>query len=120
MTDPMTVRRTHDEPSPGPSHFTVTAAKSLQFSSYIYFVFFLLSLFAASRTNIDSLQVLSLMAPKQDRVYVRGRSKSIALSAQLVIGSNYEHDPKKFPQALPLHHELHVLPELRPKRWHPA
>ena len=71
MTDPMTVRRTHDEPSPGPSCFTVTIEKSIQLSSYIYFVLFLLVLFAPSCTNIDSLQKLSTMAPKQDRVYAR-------------------------------------------------
>ena len=94
MTDPMTVRRTHDEPSPGLSCFTVTAEKSLQLSSYIYFVSFLLVLFAPSRTNIDSLQKLSFIAPKQDRIYVHGRSKSIAPSTRLVIGSDDERDPE--------------------------
>ena len=54
----------------------------------------LLVLFATSRTNIDPLQVLSIMAPKQDRVYARGRSKSVAPSARLVIGFNDEHDPE--------------------------
>ena len=37
------------------------------------------------------------MAPKQDRVYARGRSKSVALSARLVISSNDEHDPEYVP-----------------------
>ena len=60
------------------------------------------------------------MAPKQDRVYARGHSKSVTPSARLVIGSDDEHDPKYVPQALPLHHELHVQPEICPKRWHPA
>ena len=54
----------------------------------------LLVLFAHSSTNIDSLQVLSTMAPKQDRVYARGRSKSVAPSARLVIGSDDERDPE--------------------------
>ncbi|TMW96937.1 hypothetical protein EJD97_006518 [Solanum chilense] len=98
MTDPMTVRRTHDEQSPGPSCFTVTAEKSLQLSYYINFVSFLIVLFARSRTTIDSLQVLSLMAQKQDRVYARGRSKSVTLSARLVIGYDDEHDPEYVPQ----------------------
>ena len=37
------------------------------------------------------------MAPKQDRVYARGRSKSVAPSARLVIGSDDEHDPEYVP-----------------------
>ena len=90
----MTVRRTHDEPSPGLSCFTVTTEKSLQPSSYIYFVSFLLVLFDPSRTNIDSLQVLCLMAPKHDRVYAHGRSKFVAPSARLVIDSDDERDPE--------------------------
>ena len=81
MTDPMTVRRTHDELSPGSSCFTVTTEMSLQICSSVYFVSFLLVLFALSSTNNDSLQVLTLMSPKQDRVYARGRSKSVAPSA---------------------------------------
>ena len=97
MTDPMTVHRTHDEPSPSPSCFTITTEKSLQLSSYIYFVSFLLVLFSPSRTNIDSLQVLSLMATKHDCVCAHGRSKSVATSARLVIGSNDERDPEYVP-----------------------
>ncbi|XP_069154632.1 uncharacterized protein [Solanum lycopersicum] len=42
--------------------------------------------------DFASVKVLSLMAPKQDRVYARGRSKSVAPSAQLVICSDDEHD----------------------------
>ena len=34
------------------------------------------------------------MAPKQDRVYARGQSKSVAPSARLVIGSDDERDPE--------------------------
>ena len=57
----------------------------------------LLLLFATTRTNIDSLQVLSTMAPKQDRIYARGRSKSVALSACMVIGWDDERDPEYVP-----------------------
>ena len=53
-----------------------------------------LVLFSTTRTNIDPLQVLSTMAPKQDRAYARGRSKSVALSARLIIGSDDERDPE--------------------------
>ena len=91
------VRHTHGDPSPCSSCFTVTTEMSLQLCSYIYFVSFLLVLFAPSNTNNDSLQVLSLMAPKQDRGYARGRSKSISLSSRFVIGSDDEHDPEYVP-----------------------
>ena len=46
---------------------------------------------------VSNPQVLSTMAPKQDRVYARGRSKSVAPSARLVIGSDDEHDPEYVP-----------------------
>ena len=88
MTNPMTIRYTHDGPSLGLLCFTATTEMSLQLCSYVYFVLFLLVLFALSSTNNDSLQVLSIMAPKQDRVYARGRSKSVAPSARLVISSD--------------------------------
>ena len=89
----MTVRPNHDEPSPGPSCFTVIVEKSLQLRSYIYVLSFLLILFFPSRNNIDSLQVLSLMAKKHDRVYACARSKPLTPSARLVIGFYDEHDP---------------------------
>ena len=54
----------------------------------------MLVLFAPSSTNNDSLQVLSIVAPKQDRVYPRRRSKSVAPSARLVIGSDDDRDPE--------------------------
>ena len=54
----------------------------------------LIVLFAPSSTNIDPLQVLSTMAPKHDRVYESGRSKSVTPSARLVIGSDDERDPE--------------------------
>ena len=80
----------------------------------------LLVLFAPSSTNIDPFMVLFIMSPKQDRVYALGRSKSVAPSAHLVIGSDDERDLEYVPQALPLHTELHVLPEPHPKKWRPA
>ena len=57
----------------------------------------LIVLFAPSSTNIDPLKVLFIMSPKQDRVYARGRSKSVAPSARMVIGSDDERDPKYVP-----------------------
>ena len=56
-----------------------------------------LVLFATTRTNIDPLQVVSTMAPKQDRIYARGRSKFVAPSARMVIGSYDERDPEYVP-----------------------
>ena len=56
-----------------------------------------LVLFATNRTNIDPLQVLSTMEPKQDRIYARGRSKSIALSARMIISPDDERDPEYVP-----------------------
>lgn len=53
-----------------------------------------LVLFAPSNTNIDDLQVLSSMAPKQDQVYACGQSKSVAPSSRLVIVSDDERDPE--------------------------
>ena len=57
----------------------------------------LLVLFAPSSTNIDSLQVLSIMAPEQYRFYARGRSKSVTSSVRLVIGSDDERDTEYVP-----------------------
>ena len=74
----------------------------------------LLVLFATSRTNIDPLQVLSTMAPKQDRIYARGRSKSVASFALVVIGSDDERDPEYVPLGTSTPSELHVLPEPYP------
>ena len=58
---------------------------------------FLLVLLAPSSINIDSLQVQSLMAPIQDRVYAHGNSMSVASSSRLFIGSDDEHDPEYIP-----------------------
>ena len=57
----------------------------------------LLVLFDINRTNSDPFQVLSTMAPKKDRAYARGRSKSVAPSARLIIGSDDEQDPEYVP-----------------------
>ena len=54
-------------------------------------------LIATTHTNIAPLQVLSTMAPKQDHTYARGRSKSVASSARMVIGSDNERDPEYMP-----------------------
>ena len=71
-------------------------------------------------TYIDSLQDLSTMAQKQDRVYACGNFKYVAPSARLVIGFDDESYPSMWPQALRPHPELHVLPEPHQKRWRPA
>ena len=57
----------------------------------------LLVLFATTRTNIDPLQVLSTMAPKQDRIYACGRLKSVAPSACMIISSDDKRDPEFVP-----------------------
>ena len=57
----------------------------------------LLVLSAPFSTYIDFLHVLSIMAPKPNRVYARGRSKSVTPSARLVIGSDDERDPEYVP-----------------------
>ena len=110
------VRHTHDEPSPGLLCFTFTTEMSFYFNFFLSCVV-LLFLCAHSSINIDPLQVLSTMAPKQDRVYARGRSKSVAPSARLVICSDDERDPEYVPPALPPDPVLHVLLEPHPKRW---
>ena len=56
-----------------------------------------LVLFATTRTNIFPLQVLSTMAPKQDRIYARGRSNSVTASSRMIIGFDDERDPKYVP-----------------------
>ena len=90
----MTVHHSYDVPLPGSSCVTITIEMSYYFN---YFCVALLVLFDTTRTNIDTLQVLSTMAPKQDRMYARERSKSVAPSARMVIGSDDERDPKYVP-----------------------
>ena len=50
------------------------------------------------------------MAQKQERVYARGQSKSIALSARLVFGSDDKHDLKYVPQGTSTLSLADVLP----------
>ena len=80
----------------------------------------LLVLFATTRTNIDPLEVLSTMAPKQDRIYARGRSKSVAPSASMVIGFDDERDPEYVPPGTSTSSRVARAPRATPKRWRPA
>ena len=56
-----------------------------------------LVLFGTTRTNIDLLQVLTTMAPKQYRIYERERSMSVAPYTRTVIGYDDERDPEYVP-----------------------
>ena len=76
----------------------------------------LLVLFATSRNNIDPLQVLSTTAPKQDRIYARGRSKSVASSARMVIGSDDERDPEYVPPGTSTPSHAARAPRATPKK----
>ena len=95
----------------------------LQHLHIIFTVLFrmvLLVLFAITRTNSDPLQVLSTMAPKQDRTYARGRSKSVAPSARLIIGSDDERDPEYVPPGTSTPSRVARAPRAHLKRWRPA
>ena len=72
-------------------------------------------LIATTHTNIAPLQVLSTMAPKQDRTYARGRSKSVAPSARLVIGSDDERDPEYMPPGTSASSRATRAPRATPK-----
>ena len=76
----------------------------------------LLVLFATTRTNIDPLQVLSTMAPKQDRIYACGRSKSVAPSARVVISSDDERDPEYVPPITSTPSRAARAPRVTPKK----
>ena len=91
----MTVRHSHDVPSPDPSCVTVTIEITYYFQ--ICFCVVLLDFLATTHTYIDPLQVLSTMAPKQDLIYARGRSKSIVPSARMVNGSDDDRDLEYVP-----------------------
>ena len=84
-----------------------------------YFNFFcvvLLVLFATSGTNIDPLQLLSTMAPKQDRIYAHGRSKSVAPSARMVIGSDDERAHEYVPLGTSTPSHAANAPRATPKK----
>ena len=76
----------------------------------------LLVLFAISRTHIDPLQVLSTMAPKQDRIYARGRSKYVAPYACMVIGSDEKRDPGYVPPGTSPFSRVTRAPRATPKK----
>ena len=76
----------------------------------------LLVLFATTRTNIDPLQVLSTMAPKQDRIYPRRRSNSVAPSARMIIGSDDERDPEYVPPGTSTPSRAARAPRATPKK----
>ena len=76
----------------------------------------LLVLFATTRTNIDPLQVLSTMAPKQDRIYPRRRSNSVAPSARMIIGSDDERDPEYGPPGTSTPSRAARAPRATPKK----
>ena len=56
------------------------------------------------------------MAPKQDRVYARGRSMSIAPSARLIIGSDDERDPEYVPPGTSTPSRAARAPRATPKK----
>ena len=77
-------------------------------------------LFDITRTNSDPLQVLSTMAPKQDRTYARGRSKSIAPYARMIIVSDDEWDPEYVPPGTSTPSRAARAPRATPKKVAPA
>ena len=110
----MTVRHSHDVPSPDPSCVTVTIEITYYFQ--ICFCVVLLDFLATTHTYIDPLQVLSTMAPKQDRIYARGRSKSVALSAGMVISFDDERDPEYMPPGTSTPSRTARSPRDKPKK----
>ena len=74
-----------------------------------------LVLFATTRANNDPLQVLSTMAPKDDRTYAREQLKSVALSARLIIGSDDERDPEYVPPGTSASSRAARAPKATPK-----
>ena len=75
-----------------------------------------LVLFSTTRTNIDPLQVLSTMVPKQDRTYACGRSKSVTPSAHMIIGSDDERDPEYVPPGTSTPSRAARAPRATPKK----
>ena len=76
----------------------------------------MLVLFATTHTNIDPLQVLSTMVPKQDRIYARGRSMYVAPSAHMIIGSDDERDPEYVPTGTSTPFSATRAPRATPKK----
>ena len=56
------------------------------------------------------------MAPKQDRTYARGQSKSVAPSARLIIGSDDERDPEYVPPGTSAPSRAASAPRATPKK----
>ncbi|XP_027767504.1 LOW QUALITY PROTEIN: myristoylated alanine-rich C-kinase substrate-like, partial [Solanum pennellii] len=56
------------------------------------------------------------MAPKQDRIYASGRSKSVAPSACMVIGSDDERDPEYVPPGTSTPSRAARAPRATPKK----
>ena len=56
------------------------------------------------------------MAPKQDRSYARGRSKSVAPSARMIIGSDDERDPEYVPPGASTPSRAARAPRATPKK----
>ena len=56
------------------------------------------------------------MAPKEDRVYARGRSKSVAPSACQVIGSDDERDPEYVPPSTSTLYRVACAARATPKK----
>ena len=112
----MTVHRTHEEPSRGPLCFTITIEMSFYVNFLYLFCVVLLVLFAHSSTNIDPLHVLSTMAPKQDRSYTHGQSKSVTPSARMIIGSNDEGDIEYVPPGTSTPSRAESAPTATPKK----
>ena len=75
-----------------------------------------LVLFATTRTNSYPLQVLPTMAPKQDRTYASGQSKSITPYACLIIGSDDERDPEYVPPGTSAPSRAARAPRATPKK----
>ena len=71
--------------------------------------------FATTRTNSNPMKVLSTMAPKQDRTYARGRSKSVAPFARLIISSDDERDPEYVPPSTSAPSRAARAPRATPK-----
>ena len=117
MTDPMTVRRTHDKPSRGPSCFTVSIEMSLHLDSFIYFVSFcLFCLLLLVLISIPYRYYLLWHQNKIESTHVGDRSLSPRQPAW-PLDLMMSVTPSTCPKELPPNLELHVLPKQHPKSW---